>query len=125
MKNRTGILMMALAVGTAVFTGCKKEKGEYDIEINSPAKDAVYSGPVPLDVHIHGEEIIHDIEIKVFEKNNPTSLVFDYDNHVEVTDFVLTDEIIVSINVPTIFTIRVKVGEDDHVKEVEHDFTIL
>ena len=75
-------------------------------------------------MHIHGEEIIHDIEIKVFEKNAPASLVFDYDNHVEVTDFVLTDEIIASVNVPTLFTIRVKVGEDDHVKEVEQDFTI-
>jgi hypothetical protein len=123
MKKSTVVLTL-LALNALVFTGCKKEKGAYDIEINSPAKDAVYSGPVPLDVHIHGEEIIHDIEIKVFEKNAPASLVFDYDNHVEVTDFDLTDEIIVSLNVPTLFTIRVKVGEGDHVKEVEHDFTI-
>ncbi len=122
MKKSTAMIL--LAMGMAVFTGCKKEKGEYDIEINSPAKDAAYSSPVPLDVHVHGEDIIHDIKIKVFEKNSPANVVFDYDNHVEVKDFTITDQIVANVNIPTVFTIEVKVGEDDHIKEVQHDFTI-
>lgn len=118
------LLVAFMAIGIA-FTGCKKEKGEYDIEINSPEKDMSYSSPVPLDVHIHGEDIIHDIEIKVFQKSDPAVVVFDYDNHVEVKDFEVTDVIQANVIIPTIFTIWVKVGEDDHVKEYSHDFTIM
>ncbi|MCG9911507.1 MAG: hypothetical protein MH137_09425 [Flavobacteriales bacterium] len=123
MKNKV-LLVAFMAIGIA-FTGCKKEKGEYDIEINSPEKDMSYSSPVPLDVHIHGEDIIHDIEIKVFQKSDPAVVVFDYDNHVEVKDFEVTDVIQANVIIPTIFTIWVKVGEDDHVKEYSHDFTIM
>jgi len=121
-KNWVFIGLMAIAVA---FTGCKKEEGELEIELNTPLENTEYTSPVALDAHIHGGDlIIHDIEIKVFETANVANVIFDYDNHVEVTDFDVVDVITANVTAPTTFTIQINVGEDDHTASLSRNFII-
>lgn len=114
-----------LATGIAM-SGCKKEEQKLEIEVHTPAKNQTYTGPtVPVEIHIHGGELtIHDIEAKAFKKSNPADVVLDYDNHVEVTDFTVTDEIHVTVTEATVFTLQINVGEGEHTASLEHDFTV-
>lgn len=123
--NKRLLFVAALATGIAM-SGCKKEEDKLEIEVHSPAKDQSYAGPkVPVEIHIHGGElIIHDIEAKAFEKTNPGNVVLNYDNHVEETDFTVTDTITANVSSATVFTLQVNVGEGDHTASLEHDFTV-
>ena len=118
---------MALLATSVAMSGCKKDKEEkLEIEVHSPAKDQAYTGPnVPVEIHIHGGElIIHDIEAKAFKKSDPTDVVLDYDNHVEVTDFTVTETIVANVSTSTVYTLRVNVGEGEHTASLEQDFTV-
>jgi len=116
---------MAIVATGIAMSGCKKKEDKLEIHVNTPAKNAEYTSPVPVSVHITGGElIIHDVEIKVFEKANPANQIFDYDNHVEVSDYTVTDQIQVNVTAPTVYTLKANVGEDDHTAEYTHDFTI-
>lgn len=120
------LLVAAIAIGVAM-TGCKKDKdGKLEIHAHSPKANTSYTSPVAVDVHIEGGDlIIHDIEIKIFEKANAANVVFDYDNHVEVTSYEVNDNFSVGgLTSPTVFTLQVNIGEDDHTASLTHDFTI-
>jgi hypothetical protein len=122
---RKVVFMAILATGIAM-SGCKKEKEEkLEIHVHSPESGKSYASPVTVDVHIEGGELtIHDVEIKIFEKANVSNVVFDYDNHVEVTSFEVNDVFNATVTSPTVFTLQANVGEDEHTATLTHDFTI-
>lgn len=123
--NKRFLFMALLATGIAM-SGCKKEKEQkLEIDPHTPAKDQTYTSPLAVDIHIHGGElIIHDVEAKIFEKANPANVVMDYDNHVEVSDFTIEESVNATVTAPTVFTLKVNVGEDEHATSLTHDFTI-
>lgn len=120
------VLFVALLATGIAMSGCKKEEGKLEIEVHSPAKDQTYTGPtVPVEIHIHGGElIIHDVEAKAFKKSDPGDVVLDYDNHVEVTDFTVTEQITANVTTATVYTLQVHVGEGEHTASLEYDFTV-
>ena len=119
-------LFVALVAIAAAMSGCKKEKeGNLDIHVHSPEAGQSYTSPVTVDIQIDGGElIIHDVEVKIYEKANANNVVFDYDNHVEVTSFAVNDVFTATVASPTMFILQVNVGEDEHTATLTHNFTI-
>lgn len=122
------LLLVAVIAITIAITGCKKtdEEQALEIHVHSPSANAAYTSPVAVDVHIEGGElIIHDIEIKIFEKADVNNIVFNYDNHVEVSSYEVSDNFSVgNLTGPTTFTLQANVGEGEHTTSLTHDFTI-
>ncbi|MGQ3015218.1 MAG: hypothetical protein ACT6QS_16015 [Flavobacteriales bacterium] len=120
---RKSILIATFVGAGLVLAGCKKNKGNI-IEVDSPKENTEYTSPVPLMVHIENEdEPVHDIEIKVYKKDDPTVLVFDYDNHLEDHHVHVEDSIFANVSSATQFTLDIKTGEDV-VTTLKHDFSI-
>jgi len=120
---RKTILISTLAVAGLVLAGCKKNKGNI-IEVDSPLENTEYTSPVPLHVHIENEnEPVHDIEIKVYKKDDPSVIVFDYDNHLEENHVHVEDSIFANVSSATVFTLDITTGEDV-VTTKKHNFTI-
>lgn len=125
------LLFVALIAIGGAMSGCKKDKHDHDeieIHVHSPSKDGAYSSPVPVDIHFDGgEHELHDVEIKIFEKANPSNVVFDYDEHVHSTSLDVEETLSVNVTTSTVFTLEIEAGAghgSEDATTYSHDFTI-
>jgi len=106
-KVLIGLTLLSLGLAS-----CGKEK-KSEIKVLSPEQGKTYTSPLPLNVKIsNNNNPIHDIEIKVYQKNNPDLVIFDYDNHVEVNEYEVKDSLFVNVSSPTQFVLEIEVGEE-------------
>lgn len=104
---------------------CKKSEEKSTITINSPAAGMEYTSPVAVNVDFSNPSgPIHDIEIKIYPTASPTTLVFDYDKHVEVKDFSVVDQFSANVSAVTPMTMIVKCGEGDLIVSKEINFSV-
>jgi hypothetical protein len=107
------------------LNSCKKNEEKSTITVNSPMQGMEYTSPVAVDIDFSNPSgPIHDIEIKIYPTASPSTLVFDYDNHVEVKTFSVNDQFSANVTTVTPMTLSVKCGEGDLVVSKEVNFSV-
>jgi len=107
------------------FYSCKKSEEKSTITINSPSAGIEYTSPVAVSIDFSNPSgPIHDIEIKVYPTASPSTLVFDYDNHVELKTFSVNDQFSANVVTITPMTLSVKCGEGDLIVSKEINFSV-
>ncbi len=117
------IIVGIFAISLALFS-CTKKDSKNSIEIINPEAGKEYTSPLPLKIKVsNAKHSIHDLEVKVFKKDEPELEIFEYDNHIHHQEFELIDTLFVNVSVPTVFVLDIETGEEIEVnKRIE--FTI-
>lgn len=89
------LIVSVLAVLLFGWSSCHKHgESEIEIDIISPAANSVVSNPSSVSINISfkatkGE--LHEIEVKLYPKNNPGDRIIDFERHVHQKSFTFNE----------------------------------
>lgn len=118
-KIIVGIFALSLGI-----TSCNKSN-KIDITIFNPEAGKSYTSPVPFEVNIETKKsLIHDLEVKVYQKSNSDIKLYDFDTHIDEAQYLLKDSLYANVTVPTVFVLEIEAGDNAEVhKRIEFTIT--